>query len=140
MRILIYAGCILLLSLPAASTLSDRVQTLVAGEVARIGGGGWSGLAVQKRAALLRRALESPDALERMDDQAITALFGAPHLRRREGGAQSWHYISASCAVDLYFKDGAHRPAYVEYRLGGQDLPQARRLCVRALFSAARGF
>ncbi|NBX66586.1 MAG: hypothetical protein EBQ96_06280 [Proteobacteria bacterium] len=131
------AFCLLLLLIPAASTVSDSVQSLV---IRSFGGAltNMTDMQAQTRASLLRRVASDTDAVRGLDTDDIQLLFGMPYLVRREGPVRSLHYTSAECALDVYYKDTQIKPVYVEYRLRGDGTGVAHQTCLQALFSGAR--
>jgi len=126
----------------ASSTISDPLQRLVqqglneaqvAGHIASM-----TDADVQARASLLRRVAEDADAVRGLDGGDLQLLFGQPGLKRAEAGAQSWHYVSAECALDIYFAQGGVYPVYAEYRLRDGAATDAQKSCVRSLFAGAQ--
>lgn len=145
-------ACVALL---ASSTLSDPLQDLArdglkdAMRFHNIEDA--SSYVQQERIALMRRTAADADAVRRLSTDELVLLFGEPTLKRRERQAESWHFTSADCALDVYFKHDAQdkltAPVYAEYRLRGEARetgimqsakPLDHRACVRSLFSHAK--
>jgi hypothetical protein len=69
-----------------------------------------------------------PASLNRLTEQEVGFLFGAPVMQRRDADARIWQYQSRSCVVDFYFYDqpghkNESRVAYVDYRLREDLVP-----------------
>jgi|GEM_PF-2814908 len=152
LRLLGRGMLLLVLLVLASSTISDPLQRLVqqglneaqvAGHIASM-----TDADVQARASLLRRVAEDADAVRDLKGDDLLLLFGQPGLKRAEAGAQSWHYVSAECALDIYFAQGGVYPVYAEYRLRDTTVKDGRvkdgatidaqQSCVRSLFAGAQ--
>ncbi len=138
------------------SVLSDPLKAFTDSGVAasiRAGvAGDFTSLRQLERVALLRRIAGDADSVRELSGADLIMLFGSPGLRRAEPEAESWHYTSAECALDVYFPrvgDVEAKPAYAEYRVrGGTDgwvgpvgpeaaKPLDHRACLRSLFAQA---
>lgn len=147
---LIIAVCVL-----ASSTITDSLQKLSErgmAEAARISDlRDFTSFRQQERLALLRRTAADADAVRHLSAADLSLLFGEPSLKRDEPEAESWHFTSQECALDIYFnkRPGAlsPKPVYAEYRVRG-DVEDSgvvegterldHRSCLRSLYSHAK--
>lgn len=136
MRLLRYGAVVLAVLLLVSSSISDNIQKLVDASLAAARTDALSQRQVQARASLLRLVSADADAVRGMDVDDLALLFGTPGLRREERTVYVLQYLSPICAMDVYFKQGRERPAYVEYRL--RDAGAGHAACVQSLFLQAR--
>lgn len=137
-RLAVRTFCLLMLLIPAASTVNDGIQSLVTRSLAASPKITLTDRDVQTRASLLRRVAADTDAVRGLDGKELRLLFGDPVLIRREEKAQSLHFTSAQCALDVYYDGRGVKPAYVEYRLKGTGTAEAHKACLQSLFAGAR--
>lgn len=69
-----------------------------------------------RRTALIQKALRDPAILSKLDSRDVGLILQKPMMTRVEAEITSWHYHGDSCAIDIYFKDKAKQPEYVEFR------------------------
>lgn len=135
-RLLRYGVCVLAVMLLVSSTISDNIQKLVQSSLAASQVEALSAGQTQARASLLRLVTADTDGVRGLTINDVMLLFGRPNLRREEGKVFTLQYLSSLCAMDVYFKQGRKRPAYVEYRLS--DGTAGHAACVQSLFEQAK--
>lgn len=91
-----------------------------------------------KRQANLTTPRSYPVAdLSGLSGSELSRLLGSPGLLRRDGTAQVWQYVDATCILDLYLyaSGGRHFVEYVEARAveEGQPAPATQACLDRIL-------
>jgi hypothetical protein len=69
-----------------------------------------------KRIDLIQQSIQKPNFLSGLTSDDVELILRKPSLVRVENNVQAWHDHGDSCAIDIYFKDGAKQPDYIEFR------------------------